>query len=324
MFKYFVASILVCGLLAYFLKNLEQSLLFQPFKVSIFDDVFTKNFVTLPSGGGLVHYDHAGDSTMNAFGSAKINTSASGTTYTSADVNTHTSAACGNITTTTTNAISKSRRLLFLHGNGGCVPSYENYLAKFKKMGYDVYALEYTGYMPLYPPLPPSLVNGSDKDITQWRKTFTTLVPNADAILQNLVEAWQIMGDPEAIIVGFSLGGGLLGMKYDELYPAPAQIVFLNTFSSLPALVSELVYWPISTIASRLMETKWKVKKPQNYTGNVLVVNTLDDELMSEKHSADIVEIFNGHGPKKVSIPYGNHNGGPLMHWKYWTSHLLL
>ena len=168
---------------------------------------------------------------------------------------------------------SPRRRVLFLHGNTGSLDDFVSSLDLMDRLGYDVYALEYAGYLPLMasPPVGTVLVDGQ-----YWQQSN----PSGDTILQNVCEAWSLMGDSNTIVVGFSLGGGALGMVYDRLIPSPAQIVFLNTFFSLPQLIVEVgaKFWIPTSVSQHcvapFMKTQWWCQRPQRYTGRVLIVYT--------------------------------------------------
>lgn len=50
--------------------------------------------------------------------------------------------------------------------------------------------------------------------------------------MRDVMDAWSVCGRSDAIVIGFSLGGAILGEVYEALSPMPAQLVFLNTFVS--------------------------------------------------------------------------------------------
>ena len=125
-------------------------------------------------------------------------------------------------------------------GNTGNLEYYRDPLDKIAEFGYNVFAVEYRGYGP-----------------TQFDGS-----PNADTLIQDAQDAWNLMGTSDSIVAGFSIGGAVLSQIYEQLVPAPAQIVFLNSFGDLGALLEDKLGGELGGTCVPLMATQWSVKDP--------------------------------------------------------------
>lgn len=198
------------------------------------------------------------------------------------------------------------RTLLFLHGNTENLDIYAHALHALSKLGYRVFALEYAGYGASRP-----------GDVYNW------MAPNARTLEKDLMEAWEICGSRDAIIMGFSLGGGLLGVSYPYLCPAPAQIVFLNSFDSFPRLVEESLTPCLAKLTRQFLATDWKTQSCEDYCGRVLIVVTKDDKLVPYHHGLAIANQFDCKQVVTVKLKRGGHVKAILRHRKCWTPYLL-
>jgi pimeloyl-ACP methyl ester carboxylesterase len=191
------------------------------------------------------------------------------------------------------NHLQGHRRLLFLHGNGGSLDLLAEVLEYLHDIcGYDVYALEYYTYG------------------ICWKKPkWSRLQKHISSILiENVFDAWSICGDSEAIVCGFSLGGGLLGMTYSALIPSPAQLVFINTFSNLPQLVGESLPLGIGRWIAPLLQTQWITPAPTPYfQSNIVLVSTMDDKLMTRSQTEHLYQLFQHLSPQWLELPDGGH-----------------
>jgi len=192
------------------------------------------------------------------------------------------------------------------------------------RKGYRVAAVEYPTYVPLDKQTP-------ERD---WNvKHFGA----GQLVLMSILEGWDRLRDPNAIVVGFSLGGGALGVVHSRFDPMPAQLVFLNTFQDLPKLASDLLPIPRTityTTAVPWMRTQWQTcptPTPQNESGKrsrVLIVSTADDQLIPASHSDQLFQRFqcawgDTQEVRWIVLPSGGHALGPLLHWQQWSSALL-
>lgn len=196
-----------------------------------------------------------------------------------------------------------ARPVLFIHGNSGHLDMYAEALWRFSSLGYNVYCLEMAGYGPTVGP-----PGGGG--------------PSAKSVVQDAREAWAICGRSDALLVGFSLGGGIVGQIYDELDPLPAQLVFLNTMASIPALVSEKAGSVLGPLVTPLIETQWETQPPKRFTGRVVVVWSADDTIVPAEHGAEICAIFTRAGlkPECVELPNGSHRTSALSYLSSWCN----
>lgn len=193
------------------------------------------------------------------------------------------------------------RKILFLHGNSDNLDIYSSMLNLFWTAGYDLYAVEYAGYGVVH----------------QYE-------PTPARLLENVREAWMKFGDRNTILMGFSIGGILMGQVYDILVPQPAQLVFLNTFASLPELGIDLSNEATVTMIKPFMSTaNWVTRPPQHFHGHVLIVGTRDDQLTRIRHSYMLRDTFASLNADLVIVPTGGHEVGPFLNFTDWQSHLL-
>jgi len=195
------------------------------------------------------------------------------------------------------------RKILFLHGNTGHLGLYAPVFELLFRAGYDVYALEYVGY-----------------------GVCSHARPTLAGVIANVQEAWSKFGDANAILMGFSIGGILIGQWYEQLvFPArPAQLVFLNTFASLPSVIADVTnehlmhaIWPFLATAN------WITRPPVDYRGRVLVVGTRDDPFIKIHHSEELARIFAPLSPTFRIVENGGHEVGPFYHFVDWQPDLL-
>jgi dienelactone hydrolase len=208
-----------------------------------------------------------------------------------------------------------ARPILLLHGNAGNLNGMADVSRKLVNDGYDVYLLEYRGFGTL--------------GKKGWQPSPTTLI-------EDLEDAWRVIPSQlrsSAILMGFSIGGGVVTqyLKRTRLAPRdlPAQVVLANTFYDLPMLVRDV--FPVPFVAS-LMRTKWnatdglvKYCTNQGDGGNVLLLATVDDELIPLKHSNQMLETLPAvcYKRKLLLMPSGGHTMGIDANTDLWIPELL-
>jgi hypothetical protein len=197
------------------------------------------------------------------------------------------------------------RSLLFCHGNSGNIDGFFA-LAESLKDQYNFFFLEYAGYGICH----------------------TLKEPTGKSLLLDLTEAWSLIPEPqEAILVGFSMGGGCICqfLAKAEESVMPKQIMLINSYYSLPQLVQELL--PVSLLG-HLMSTQWHsetgLRKYKN--GHLVVVATQDDELIPLRHSEQMVLIAKETGvpTQHILLANGGHNGSIFFHLPVWKAALIV
>ncbi len=206
------------------------------------------------------------------------------------------------------NHVKQHRKILFLHGNAGSLDLFAEILEHLdQKRGYDVYALEYYTY-------------GLCWKKEKWSESSKHLANKhiSEIFIENLLEGWAIMGDPNSIIAAFSIGGGLLGVGYNLLFPVPAQLVFINTFFDLSTLIHHAVPMGMGAWITPFMQTKWKTLPPEPRYKNciVTIIYTMDDSLISSSQARTLYNMFHSHGlqTELIPLPDGGHALGLVKH----------
>lgn len=194
------------------------------------------------------------------------------------------------------------RRVFFLHGNSYDLGKYAPALETLRDRGYDVWAIEYAGF-----------------GTTQPERLGFTMAPNCDSVLVDVEEAWAICGNKDAIVIGFSIGGAILGEVYETLTPQPSQLVFLNTFASFPQLVAEKI-GKMGVVLTPFLKTQWTTPKPNRYKGKVTIVYTLDDQVVPASHGQQLCSIFERLKPNCIALQSGGHRFSALNHREQWAN----
>jgi esterase/lipase len=177
----------------------------------------------------------------------------------------------------TPNDVDTRRRILFLHGQSGSLDLYANILEHLHTQGYNVFALEYYEY---------GLCWHRSDPLTNNKHISCIL-------LDNMYDAWSLCGTSNTILVGFSLGGGVVGQTYNYLMPQPAQLVFINTFYDLPDLVVMKTPMGLGHWIAPLMVTQWKCEPPEPYFhSSVAIISTKDDALMPPSQAQKLYDCF--------------------------------
>jgi uncharacterized protein len=186
---------------------------------------------------------------------------------------------------------STSPPLLFLKGNAGTLEQMRAVCDDLAQ-SFCVFAVEYRGY----------------------GNTAPGFQPTAESVIVDGQEAWNWLGStvqPNTIIVGYSLGGGILG----ELLRAgacPKQAVFVNTFSSLNDAIESVAGHGILGQIGRMLASDWNgVEGVRKYVANcanakVLVVYTADDALFPSDHADRLLQAAGTQG-EAVQLPSGGH-----------------
>ena len=197
----------------------------------------------------------------------------------------------------------KTRRVFFIHGNSYNLEKYAVPLLKLKEMGYSVWALEFAYY---------GKAKGSSKQGTGG-------LPNAKTVVQDVIDAWKICGRSDTIVMGFSLGGAILGQVYEYFNPAPSQLVFLTTFCDFPELVADKI-GEIGKMLAPMLQTQWRTKPPTKYKGQVMIVWTADDQVVPSSQGYELCTIFKNLHPRCIKLPSGGHRNSALIYQDRWAN----
>lgn len=205
------------------------------------------------------------------------------------------------------NPNAPGRPLYFIHGNSLNLDYYAKPLYGLVQMGYNVWAIEFSGY---------------------GMATDKGLKPSGHTVLRDSIEGYDFMisktkaNQLKPIVIGFSLGGAILGEIYETLTPEPAQLGFLNTFCNMTDLVADKLP-VVGDILKPCLKTKWKTKSPKFYQGQVLIVTTKDDTVVPPAQGRQLCKIFSKVNPECVEIANGGHRKSCLIHQDQWITKLL-
>ena len=199
--------------------------------------------------------------------------------------------------------------IVFLHGNGVpacCFASFIELIHEFHPVA-NIAAIEYRGYGKR------SRENASVYDLKGMRADVS--------------KAWRDIAtkvNPDSMIIaGLSLGGGFAWSTIDILYPAPKQLVLINTFADLGAMLrnESEYYYPIISLFMPTAITKYRLGEfHSSWKGSVLCVYTQNDSMFPPMHK-DAFKIHfkdtKGCDWQEFMCPNGDHNGGPVFHQQW-------
>lgn len=225
----------------------------------------------------------------------------------------------GGLVLNTTPEARGARRVLFLHGNTGNLELYRDALEKIASFGYNVFAVEYRGYGPakFKVPIP------TKDDAAGEQEEPLVIRPSGRSMIEDALEAWALMGSADGIVAGFSIGGAILSQIYEQLVPMPAQIVFLNSFGDIRALLEDKLGQDIGTFTAPLLQTQWSIQAPITYSGKVLVVFTADDLTVPAKHGERLCQVFSKSDLVCRELPRGGHKYSVFSYFDHWANALL-
>lgn len=194
---------------------------------------------------------------------------------------------------------TKKRKLFFLHGNGGHLEHFFPFLLLIDRLGYDLFALEYPGF-----------AHHSDSK------------PSARDMIESAVAMWTQFADADSIVMGYSLGGGVLGQIYNKLDPEPAQIVFVNTFRDLPAVARFHLGSCLSSAVVPFMNVQWRTapRRP-TLASKILVIGAEGDTIVPFEETRKLAAQLQP--CTQLTLTRGTHVTAPLDCVREWVPHLL-
>jgi fermentation-respiration switch protein FrsA (DUF1100 family) len=186
--------------------------------------------------------------------------------------------------------------VLFFHGNAGNISHRLDSIRIFNALGLDVLIVDYRGY------------------------GQSTGTPSESGTYLDSKAAWRYLVEergfpPQNIILfGRSLGGAVAVHLANE--QNPAALIVESTFTSVPDLAAELYPWlPVRTMSKFQYNS---LKKIRSVTCPVLVVHSLQDEIIPIKHGRRI--FSEALEPKDFLEINGSHNNGFLISGTSYTS----
>jgi len=216
----------------------------------------------------------------------------------------------------TSNAVHPQyRRILFLHGNGGSLDLCADILEMFHSQGYNVFAVEYYTYGICWEGGAGGMWAESQRNQQGGHVDQTHNRPSArdmsQKLIENVLEAWSICGNDHTIVIGFSLGGGLLGMTYNYMLPPPEELVFINTFADMSKVVIDNAPWGMGHVLVPFMSTHWQCEVPAPHlsraTTKVVVISTQNDWLMRQHQAMELLQRMQRLEPVWKELDRGGH-----------------
>ncbi len=184
--------------------------------------------------------------------------------------------------------------VLFLHGNAGNISHRINYLAMFKRLGYNTLLFDYRGY-------------GQSSGVPSESGTYL----DAQAAWRYLIETRGIA--PARIAVfGESLGGAVA--TWLAAREKPGLLVLASTFTSIPDLAAKLYpFLPVRWISRFDYDTR---KSLQSVTCPVFIAHSPQDEIIPFEHSQQLFQA--APEPKQFLTLEGGHNTGFIFMQLAW------
>lgn len=179
--------------------------------------------------------------------------------------------------------------ILFCHGNTGNISHRLELLEILNRLHYDVFIFDYRGY-------------GKSEGVPSEQGTYL----DALAAWHYLINVREKTA-AQIVVLGRSLGGAIAARLAAEV--GPRALILESSFRSMPLLASELYpYLPIN------MLTRLKYPTEQALAGvkcPLLVVHSIDDELIPFHHSQHLFDHFRGETKELLRIR-GRHDDGFL------------
>ncbi len=188
--------------------------------------------------------------------------------------------------------------VLFFHGNAGNISHRINYLAMFKRLGYNTLLFDYRGY-------------GQSSGVPSESGTYL----DAQAAWRYLTEIRSIA--PARIVVfGESLGGAVA--TWLAAQEKPGLLALASTFTSVPDLAAKLYpFLPVRWISRFDYDTR---KSLQSVTCPVFIAHSPQDEIIPFEHGQQLFQA--APEPKQFLTLEGGHNIGFIFMQPLWIKSL--
>ncbi|WP_348225675.1 alpha/beta hydrolase [Nitrosomonas sp. Is79A3] len=188
--------------------------------------------------------------------------------------------------------------VLFFHGNAGNISHRINYLAMFKRLGYNTLLFDYRGY-------------GQSSGVPSESGTYL----DAQAAWRYLTEIRGIA--PAQIgLFGESLGGAVAAWL--AIQEKPGLLTLASTFTSVPDLAAELYpFLPVRWLSRFDYDTR---KSLQSVTCPVFIAHSPQDEIIPFEHGQQLFQA--APEPKQFLTLEGGHNIGFIFMQPAWIKSL--
>lgn len=188
--------------------------------------------------------------------------------------------------------------VLFFHGNAGNISHRINYLAMFKRLGYNTLLFDYRGY-------------GQSSGVPSESGTYL----DAQAAWRYLTEIRGI-APARIVLFGESLGGAVAAWL--AVQEKPGLLALASTFTSIPDLAAEIYpFLPVRWIARFDYDTR---KSLQSVTCPVFIAHSPQDEIIPFGHGQQLFQA--APEPKQFLTLEGGHNTGFIFMQPAWIKSL--
>ena len=188
--------------------------------------------------------------------------------------------------------------VLFFHGNAGNISHRINYLAMFKRLGYNTLLFDYRGY-------------GQSSGVPSESGTYL----DAQAAWRYLTETRGI-APAQIVLFGESLGGAVAAWL--AVQEKPGLLALASTFTSVPDLAAEIYpFLPVRWISRFDYDTR---KSLQSVTCPVFIAHSPQDEIIPFEHGQQLFQA--APEPKQFLELEGGHNIGFIFMQPLWIKSL--
>ena len=188
--------------------------------------------------------------------------------------------------------------VLFFHGNAGNISHRINYLAMFKRLGYNTLLFDYRGY-------------GQSSGVPSESGTYL----DAQAAWRYLTETRGI-APAQIVLYGESLGGAVAAWLAAQ--EKPGLLALASTFTSVPDLAAKLYpFLPVRWISRFDYATR---KFLQSVTCPVFIAHSPQDEIIPFEHGQQLFQA--APEPKQFLTLEGGHNIGFIFMQPAWIKSL--
>ncbi|MDP1679773.1 MAG: alpha/beta hydrolase [Candidatus Nitrotoga sp.] len=188
--------------------------------------------------------------------------------------------------------------VLFFHGNAGNISHRINYLAMFKRLGYNTLLFDYRGY-------------GQSSGVPSESGTYL----DAQAVWHYLT-ATQGIAPAQIVLFGESLGGAVAAWLAAR--EKPGLLALASAFTSVPDVAAEIYpFLPVRWLARFHYNT---LESLQSVTCPVFIAHSLQDEIIPFEHGQQLFQA--APEPKQFLMLEGGHNTGFVFMQPEWIKSL--
>ena len=181
---------------------------------------------------------------------------------------------------------NSQRTIIFFHGNGGNITERLWQLDIFDKLNVQTILFDYRGY---------GLSDGKIKSIDE-------LYNDSRYVYNYVVDSLNVPQD-QIILWGRSLGGAIASKLASEVKTAQS-LILEGTFSEIEPLVYQVL--PFTNFLPMSLLFKYfdfnNVRNVKNFKNDMLILHSINDDLISYKHAEEIFDACNSCNAELVEL----------------------